>query len=197
MTAGKQRPGVVDLRTRRGYKPDVVSLACDRVAAARKHAGLSVAEFAAALEELLGWLPTTDLIETWESTVDPPGKIVIACEIIASRVTKTSYRLVNEIAFAERETEADQSRLLAAPLSISEGASPCPGNAAIQDGDDFILPCRASDGRIIWVSIPRRTFLSGSLSAAALATVAAAGPRACPVSHRSQRMMAAMVSSAW
>jgi hypothetical protein len=62
MTVREQRPGVVDLRTRRGYRPDVVSLACSKVAAARERTGLSVAAFAGALDQLLGWPPTPDLV---------------------------------------------------------------------------------------------------------------------------------------
>ena len=47
-------------RTLRCYRPDVVSLACSKVAAARKQTGLPVAAFAAALEPLLGWSPAPD-----------------------------------------------------------------------------------------------------------------------------------------
>ena len=92
MTAVEQPPGVVDLRARRGYKPDVVSLACSKVAAAREQAGLSVAVFAAALEHLLGWLPAPDVVKAWESTVAPPGQVVIACEVIASRAAQAEPR---------------------------------------------------------------------------------------------------------
>lgn len=34
------------------------------------------------------------------------------------------------------------------------------------DTEGVMVPCRASDGRIIWVSIPRRTFLLGGVAAA-------------------------------
>jgi hypothetical protein len=85
MTASDRRSGVSDLRARPRYRPDVVGLACARVAAARERAGLPVAEFASALEPLLGWAPDAGLVKAWESAVDPPGHIVIACEVIASR----------------------------------------------------------------------------------------------------------------
>ena len=62
MTTREQRPGVIDLRARRGYRPDVVSLACSKVAAARERTRLSVAEFAGTLEQLLGWQPTPELV---------------------------------------------------------------------------------------------------------------------------------------
>lgn len=114
MTAREQRPGVVDLRTRRGYRPDVVSLACSKVAAARERTGLSVAAFAGALEQLLGWPPTPELVKAWESTVAPPGQVVIACEVIASRMAQAEPR-DDEVASAAREAEAEQSRMLTEP----------------------------------------------------------------------------------
>ena len=115
MTAREQRPGVVDLRTRRGYRPDVVSLACSKVAAARERTGLSVAAFAGALEQLLGWPPTPELVKAWESTVAPPGQVVIACEVIASRMAQAEPRDDDEVASAAREAEAEQSRMLTEP----------------------------------------------------------------------------------
>lgn len=115
MTAGEQRPGVVDLRTRRGYRPDVVSLACSKVAAARERTGLSVDAFAGALEQLLGWLPKPDLVEAWESAIAPPGQVVIACEVIASRIAQAEPKDDDEVASAAREAEAEQSRMLTEP----------------------------------------------------------------------------------
>jgi hypothetical protein len=115
MTAREQRPGVVDLRTRRGYRPDVVSLACSKVAAARERTGVSVAAFAGALEQLLGWPPTPELVKAWESTVAPPGQVVIACEVIASRMAQAEPRDDDEVASAAREAEAEQSRMLTEP----------------------------------------------------------------------------------
>src|SRR2546430_72165 len=119
MTAGEQHPRVVDLRTRRGYRPDVVSLACNKVAAARERAGLSIAAFAGALEQLLGWAPAPDLVRAWESTVAPPGQVVIACEVIASRSAQAEPGDDDEVASAAREAEVEQSRLLAEPGSQS------------------------------------------------------------------------------
>src|SRR5438046_1627914 len=114
MTTGEQRPGVVDLRTRRGYRPDVVNLACSKVAAARKQTGLSAAAFAGALGELLGWPPAPELVKAWESTVAPPGQVVIACEVIASRMAQAGPGDgADEVASAAHEAEAEQSWLLA------------------------------------------------------------------------------------
>jgi hypothetical protein len=114
MTTREQRPEVIDLRARRGYRPDVVSLAC-KVAAARERTRLSVAEFAGTLEQLLGWPPTLELVKAWESTVAPPGQVVIACEVIASRMAQAEPRDDDEVASAAREAEAEQSRMLTEP----------------------------------------------------------------------------------
>lgn len=86
MTGAQQRlPGVVGLRTRPGYQPDLISLACSKVAAARERSSLSEAGFAAALSPLLGWLPSPSLVRAWESTVPPPGPVVMACELLSAR----------------------------------------------------------------------------------------------------------------
>ena len=111
---------VVDLRGRRGYRPDVESLACSKVAAARKQTGLSAAAFAAALKPLVGWLPTPDLVRTWESAVPAPGEVVVACEVLASRMARAEPEDgADEVASAAREAEAEQSWLLAEPGSQS------------------------------------------------------------------------------
>ena len=111
------QPGdVVDLRARRGYRPNVESLACSRVAMARKQTGLSAVAFAAALEPLLGWPPTPDLVRTWECAVAPPGQVVIACEVLASRLAPAEAEdSTDEVASAAREAEDEQSWLLAEP----------------------------------------------------------------------------------
>ena len=105
MPEDQHPPDVVLLSSRREYRPDVVSLACSRVAAARKQSGLSADEFVAALGRLLRWTPSPDLLKTWETTVAPPGHIVIACEIVAgSKVPREAEERVvadsNEIRLA-------------------------------------------------------------------------------------------------
>jgi hypothetical protein len=112
----KSASEVVDLLARRRYRPDVESLACSKVATARKRAGLSVEAFAAALEPILGWLPAPDLVRTWESTVAPPGQVVIACEVVLSRVAGAEPESgSDEVASAACEAEAERSWLLAEP----------------------------------------------------------------------------------
>lgn len=74
---------VVDLRTRSGFKPDVASLAREQVAAAREALGASPEEFAAILAPLLGWEPSPDAVESWESTAVPPGDLLLAASLAA------------------------------------------------------------------------------------------------------------------
>jgi hypothetical protein len=100
---------VAALGTHSRYRPDVVSLACGRVAEARQRAGLSVEAFSAVLGQLLGWPPRPDLIRAWESGVPPPGQVVIACEVIGSRIVETGPGgSSDEVASAAREAEAVQ-----------------------------------------------------------------------------------------
>ena len=116
MTAGGPPDNVTDLRSRRRYAPDLVSLACRKVASAREQAGLSVAAFAAELGQLLGWMPAPDLVRTWESTVAPPSHVVIACEVVASRTAQAEPADGgDEVASAACDAEAEQSWLLAEP----------------------------------------------------------------------------------
>ena len=57
------------------------------------------------------------------------------------------------------------------------GVDFAPPANALSDGTDdggVVVPCRTADGRIIWVTVPRRTFLLGGVAAAAGAAVAPA-----------------------
>lgn len=83
MEAVRPPSNVAEMAKRTGYRPDVVGLACSRISAARRQSGLSIPEFSAALEPLLGWAPKPDLLRTWESSVAPPGHVVVASEIVA------------------------------------------------------------------------------------------------------------------
>lgn len=74
---------IVDLRTRSGFKPDVASLAREQIAAARDALGATPEEFAAILAPLLGWEPTPEAVESWESTSVPPGDLLLAASLVA------------------------------------------------------------------------------------------------------------------
>ena len=153
---------VVSLAGRRGYRPDWASMASARLGSAREKLRMDHDAFAAYLSDALGYPVEAYCLERWErGLVVPPADVCMAADHAAQDVPGAA---------------------LAAPLlPASEPAGPCPHDAAMQDGSEIVLPCRALDGRIIWVSIPRRTFLSGGLGTAALAAIATAaspGPSA-------------------
>src|SRR5216684_198165 len=107
MTASRLPPSVVDLSSRREYRPDVVSLACSKFAHARERAGLTVTGFAAALEPLLGWLPTPDLVRIWESAIAPPGQVIIAADVVASRIRPAGRPM--DVGYQAATSEQDHS----------------------------------------------------------------------------------------
>jgi hypothetical protein len=120
MPPGEMPGSVTGLCSRRGYAPDLVGLACSKVASARRRAGFSLEEFTSVLEPLLGWAPDPGLLRTWETTVAPPGHVVIACEVIASRTAEAQPgENADEVASAVGEATAEQSWLLEEPGSQS------------------------------------------------------------------------------
>ena len=142
---------VISLAGRRSYRPDWASMASARLSTAREKLRLDHDAFAARLSDVLGYPVEAYCLERWErGLVVPPADVCMAADHVAQDV----------------------------PATLLPGAAPgpCPDDAAMRSGDEIVLPCRTLEGRIIWVSIPRRTFLSGGLSAAALAAVAAANP---------------------
>jgi hypothetical protein len=120
MTGNDRPSNVTDIRSRRRYAPDLVSLTCSQVATARARAGLSAAEFADALRELLKWPQLgPDLVRAWESTVDPPGRVLTACAMITRREGPDAPAPGDEVAVAAAEAEAEQAWLLAEPGQLS------------------------------------------------------------------------------
>jgi hypothetical protein len=117
MSADGTPGNVTALRSRRRYAPDVVSLACGKVAAAREQTGLSVEAFAAELAPLLGgWTPPPEVVRAWESTVDAPGRVVIVCEVVATRTAPAETGdSADEVASAASEAKAEQSWFLEEP----------------------------------------------------------------------------------
>ncbi|MFG1963039.1 hypothetical protein [Nonomuraea sp. NPDC049028] len=77
-----ERDRVIDLRTRSTYNPDCATLARNRLALARNSLGMTVEEFAATLTSLVGWPVTPDALEAWESSVVPPGDVVVAVSTV-------------------------------------------------------------------------------------------------------------------
>jgi tetratricopeptide (TPR) repeat protein len=137
---------VIELRTRR-------VLAADPAVQVRAARGSMTREaFAAALSPLLSRPAKPGMVRAWESGVPVPREVIEACQTKCLR-TDT-------------------------PAALDPPSAPAcaePGDALGPAGDDaIVIPCRARDGRIIWVSVPRRTFLSGGLGAAALTALTAA-----------------------
>src|ERR1043165_2269700 len=76
---------VVDLTDFSRFKPDVAKLASGRLAAARQRLGWSQAEFASALEGLVNWKVSAEIIDAWETQTTPPGDGLVAAELLMQR----------------------------------------------------------------------------------------------------------------
>jgi Domain of unknown function (DUF5919) len=74
---------VVQLHGRTGYRPDLGGMARQQVASSRLRLELTTAEFADVLAPLLGWAPSAEMIESWETSVVPPGDVVLAAGLAA------------------------------------------------------------------------------------------------------------------
>ena len=159
---------VVSLSGRRGYRPDWASMAAARLGSARAKLRMDHDAFAAYLSDALGYAVEAYCLERWErGLVVPPADVCMAAEHAAQDVPGAAR---------------------AAPVfPASEPAGPGPDDAAMRGGDEILVPCRTLDGRIIWVSIARRTFLSGGLGAAALAAISAANPGPVRAACRGRR----------
>lgn len=76
-------PGkVIDLRQRAGFRPDIAGMAREQMVNARRRLGLSEADFADRLSAMLGWTPSPEVIESWETSVVPPGDALVAANFI-------------------------------------------------------------------------------------------------------------------
>jgi DNA-binding transcriptional regulator YiaG len=77
---------VVSLRSHAAYRPDFRGLAAGQISAARAKLGLTHAEFAEYLSELLGWVPSAAVVKRWEQGSIPPGDAVLAAAVISQDV---------------------------------------------------------------------------------------------------------------
>lgn len=99
MGEGSELGNVIDLRTARGQRTDVASIARERFAAARRTSGLSLTAFASVLMEILGWSVAPEAIAAWEATKGvPPGDVLLAAELVAQRSRDPGY--VDDLAIA-------------------------------------------------------------------------------------------------
>jgi hypothetical protein len=73
---------VIELGSHSRFRPQLDELARGEVAVARERLGLNPNQFADALGELLGWMPTAEAVEAWEQRSTPPGDVVIASQLL-------------------------------------------------------------------------------------------------------------------
>lgn len=78
-----QMSKVVDLRSRSAYQPDYAALSRRRLHAARRALGLSAADFAALLSQLVGYPVSGKAVEAWETDSIPPGDLLVAADAAA------------------------------------------------------------------------------------------------------------------
>jgi hypothetical protein len=106
---------LVDLRSHGRYKPDVMGLACGKVAATKARLGLTDEGFAEELSRLLSWEPSADIVRSWvRAAAAPPGDVLAACDILAP---PDPSAVADEIAIAVGEAQTDRASLLAEPAS--------------------------------------------------------------------------------
>ncbi len=93
-----ERSQVVDLRTRSTYQPDCASLARNRLVMTRNSLGYTHGEFAALLTQIVGWPVSPEAVEAWETTVVPPGDVLIAATTVtpapADRLGVRSHKFI-------------------------------------------------------------------------------------------------------
>lgn len=65
------------------FTPDVGRLASRRVASARDRLSWSRSRFAAALDAVVPWAVSEEVLAAWESETTPPGDVLVAAELLA------------------------------------------------------------------------------------------------------------------
>jgi tetratricopeptide (TPR) repeat protein len=112
----------------------------------------------------------------------PPEHVAQVCD----RELDTGGELVRlwQLADTERKRGSPDVASPATHVAISgPEVDPHLAITAASEGEEIIIPCRSADGRIIWVSVPRRNLLTGGLG---LAAGAAMGTLAGPVDGRAR-----------
>ncbi|MGH2709498.1 MAG: DUF5919 domain-containing protein, partial [Actinomycetota bacterium] len=82
---GEPQADVIDLAARGRFKPDVGKLACRRLASARQRLGWTRAQLAVALDEMVSWTVSAEIVESWETGAIPPGDVLIAVDLLVQR----------------------------------------------------------------------------------------------------------------
>lgn len=120
VSPARRRGKVVDLRQHAAYKPDLAALAREQVAAGRRKLGLTPQAFADLLAPLLGWSPSAEVIEGWETTAVPPGDVILAVgmatqnadqDVLAVALSSDAERVIDLLG----SVVGDLNRVLGAP----------------------------------------------------------------------------------
>lgn len=83
---------MVDLRSRSGYKPDVAAVARNEISTARAQLELGREEFADLLSPILGWAPSPEAVESWETSTVPPGDVLVAAGLATHGTSQAGDR---------------------------------------------------------------------------------------------------------
>jgi hypothetical protein len=116
---------IVQLAGRKAYRPDLGALAREQVAQARLALGLTPAEFAEMLGPLLGWSPTAETVESWETNAVPPGDVMVAAELAtASRPRAAGDRRSDVVDRLTAERYADVTEVYGTRSEFSASLPP-------------------------------------------------------------------------
>ena len=130
----------------------------------RDRRGLSLAKLGSLVRYDPSHLSRFERGERW-----PPEAVAEACDR-ALAAEGALFRLWN-LASAQRSAGTSVQRHVASwpghvASDLPGSAADVPEQGASEAEDGIVVPCRDLSGRIIWVSVPRRTFLLGGLGSA-------------------------------
>ncbi|WP_406336362.1 helix-turn-helix transcriptional regulator [Streptomyces zaomyceticus] len=111
--------------------------------------------------------PSPDLVKAYDNAVGANGALV---------------RLHAEVVNGVGVDALSSGHVARSEPDVAKGLShvaDVPGGQAVSEEEGIYVPCRTSDGRIIFVSVPRRAFLGG-LGAAAVGIAGAPAAQASP-----------------
>lgn len=121
MTDDTESARIIPFPRRPDRRPELASLASQRITQAREQSGLPRAAFADALQSSLHWAPpiTAELVKMWETSASPPRQVIIACEILfpntigMSRKSETRSEIAGNILLKSSFGRDDLNRLSA------------------------------------------------------------------------------------
>ena len=120
-----ERPTVARLSDRAGFRPDLGELARQQVAAARAAIDATAEEFADLLTPLLGWDLGPEVVESWETSVVPPGDVVVAAGLVAQDAPTGSHvEQVDLVGKLVRERYIDLSAVYPTRTDFTDNHSP-------------------------------------------------------------------------